>query len=238
MIRATFNNPISSSLNQMTWDRINQRLLLKTMLKKKGFTDAQLSAMSIDEMTASLGGSKQAVAESKKLTASSATRFKPTSKRLLVPTLAASLSKVPEEQKVLVQVFEAGLQAYAVEAGKEGLGNDVAGAIAFFLGAAMLVTHDGVAPNDDGLTSVARQLQQTMDTPELRKTSDADKQKFFELLVGMGSSLLASWEQAAQTNDAEFKAQLKDAATAVIKGFLKLEPSQVQITAGGLQITK
>ena len=41
-----------------------------------------------------------------------------------------------------------------------------------------------------------------------------------------------------QTNDAELKAQLKDGATAVIKGFLKLEPSQVQITGGGLQIAK
>ena len=96
----SFNNPISSTLNQMTWDRINQRLLLRSMLKKKGFTDAQLNAMSIDEMTANLGGSKQAAAESKKLPAPSATKFKPTSKRLLVPALAASLSKVPEQQKV------------------------------------------------------------------------------------------------------------------------------------------
>ena len=169
---------------------------------------------------------------------SGASKFKPSSKRLLLPALAASLSKEPETQKVLMQIFEAGMQGYAQEAGKEGLGNDLAGAIAFFLGAAMLVTHEGVAPDDDGLTIVARQLQQIFDTPEMKKVADADKQKFFELLVGMGSWLLASWQIAGQTNDEPLKAQLKDAATGIIKGFLKLEPSQVRITAAGLELVK
>jgi len=233
-----FNNPISASLNQMMWDRINQQMLLKSMLRKKGFTDAQLNGMSSDQLLASLGGGKQAAEESKKVPAPAASRFKPSVKRLLTPALAASLTKEPEQQKVLLQIFEAGLTAYATEAGKEGLGNDLAGAVAFFLGAAMMVSHDGVAPDDDGLTLVARQLQQVFDTPEMKKAPDADKQKFFELLVGMGSWILASWQVAVETNDEPLKAQLEEAAAGVIKGFLKLEPSQVQITAAGLQISK
>jgi hypothetical protein len=234
----TFNNPISSSLNQMSWDRINQRLLLKSMLRKKGFTDAQLNAMSTDQLMASLGGAKKAAAESKSVPTSGASKFKPSSKRLLLPALAAALSKEPETQKALMSIFEAGMQGYAQEAGKEGLANDVAGALTFFLAAAMLVTNDGVAPDDDGLTIVARQLQQIFDTPEMKKVADADKQKFFELLVGMGSWLMASWQIAGQTNDEPLKAQLKEAARGVIKGFLKLEPSQVRITSAGLEFVK
>jgi hypothetical protein len=233
----SFNNPISSSMNQMMWDSLNQQVLLKSMLRKKGFTDAQLNAMSKEQMIANLGGGPQAAAEVKKLPAPSASKFKPSARRLLVPELVKALTKEPEQAKVLTQLFEAGLTAYATEAGKEGLGNDIAGAMAFFLGVSMMITHDGVAPDDDGLTIVARQLQQLFDTPQLKKVSDADKQRFFELLVGMGSYLLASWQSAVETNDDAFKAQLRDAASGVIKGFLKLEPSQVQITAAGLQVT-
>ena len=234
----SFNTPISASLNQMSWDSLNRRLLLKSMLRKKGFTDEQMNAMSTDQMVANLGGGKQAAAEVKKLPTTSASKFKPTSKRLIIPALAAALGKEPEQQKVLLQIFEAGLTAYAKEAGKEGLANDLAGAMAFFLGVSMMVTHDGVPPDDDGLTIVARQLQQNFDTPEMKKVADADKQKFFEFMVGMGSWLIASWQSAVETNDEALKAQLKDAASAVIKGLLKLEPSQVQITSGGLQISK
>jgi hypothetical protein len=234
----SFNNPISASVNQMTWDRLNQRLVLRVMLKKHGFTDAQLNGMSTDQMLASLGGAKQAAQESKALPATPASKFKPAGKRLLVPTLATSLSTDPEQQKVLRQVFEAGLKEYEKEAAREGLVNDLAGAMAFFLGTAWYVLHDGQDPDEDGLTLVARQLQQLFDTPEMRKIADAEKQQFYELLVGMATWLGVTWQAAAQSDDQALKAQLKDAANGIIKGYFKLEPSRVRITAAGLELTK
>lgn len=234
----SFNNPISATMNQMMWDRMNQRSLLRSMLRRKGFTNAQLDPMSLEQLLAALGGAKKAAEEAKSVPSPAASKFKPTTKRLLVPALAEALTKDVAQRKVLVQLFEVGLQAYATEAGKEGLGNDLGGAVAFFLGAAMMVSHDGVAPDDDGLTLVARQLQQTFDTPELKKVADADKQKFFELLVSMGTWLIATWQVAGETHDEPLRAQLKDSAAGIIKGFLKLEPSQVRITAAGLEIVK
>ena len=234
----SFNNPISSSINQMMWDKMNQRLLLRTMLKKKGFTDERLNQLSTDQMIASLGGSQQAADDAKKLPVAAATKFKPAGKRLLVADLAAALTKDAEQQKTLREVFAAGLKAYEDEAGKEGLSNDLGGAMAFFLGTAWFIRHDGQEPDENGLTLVARQLQQVLDTPELKKVADADKQRCYELLVGMATWLVVSWQQAAESGDGALKAQLKEAAGGVLKGYFKVEPSQVKITAAGLEIAK
>ncbi len=234
----SFNNPVSATANAMFWDRMNSRLIYRMMLKKRGYTDAQLGQMSTDQMLEVLGGAKQAAVESKKLPAPPASRFKPSSKRLLVPSLVTAMTRDPEHQKALREIFAAGFQAYEAEAAKEGLSNDLAGAMAFFLGVAWMVSHDGQPPDDDGVTLVARQLQQTFDTPEMRKVADADKQQFYELLVGLGTWLLATWQTAEQAGDASLKATAKDAAAAVIKGYLKLEPSQVRIGPAGLELVK
>lgn len=233
----SFNNPISASLNTMMWDRVNQRMLLKSMLRRHGFTDAQIDKMSSDQMLAALGGGKKAAQEAPKPTAP-ATKFTPAKKQLLVPALIASLTKDKAQQQALKDVFDAGFQAYEAEAVKEGLDHDVAGAIAYFIGVAYLVYHEGQEPDDDGLTLFARQLQQSMDTPDLKKVASADKQKFYELLVGLATWLIAGWQTAVQTNDDAFKAQLKESAGGVLKGYLKLEPDQVKFTAAGLEVAK
>ncbi len=235
----TFNNPISASINSMMWSRLNDRLLYKSMLKKQGYGDAQLDAMSTSELEAALtGGAKKATGEAKKPAPPAAARFKPAKKRLLLTSLAAALTKDPAQQRALVEVFEAGLKAYEAEASKDGLANDLGGATAFFLGVAWFVFHDGQEPDSDGLTRVARQLQLLFDTPEVRKVADADKQRFYELLVGMGTWLGAAWQQASADGDEATKAQLKEAAAAVLQGYLKVEPSKIRITSAGLELDK
>lgn len=234
----SFNNPISATCNSLLWQKMNQRMLLRTMLKERGYTDAQLGQMSSDQMLAALGGAKQAAEACTKLPvpATAATKFKPTGKRLVVPALATALTEDKAQQAALREVFEAGLKAYEAEAGKDGLANDLAGAVAFFLGTAYLVFHDGEEPDGDGLTLLARGLQLTMDTPELKEVSAADKQKFYELLVSLSTWLGVTWQQAVQDGDEALKAQLKDAAAAALKGYLKLEPEKVRITASGLEV--
>ncbi|MBL8920106.1 MAG: hypothetical protein JNJ54_14670 [Myxococcaceae bacterium] len=234
----SFNNPISASVNSMFWDRMNSRLVYRVMLKKRGYTDAQLGQMTTAQMLEVLGGSKQAVEASKALPAPTASRFKPAKKRLLVPSLAAAMTKDPEQQAALKTLFEAGLTAYETEAAKEGLANDLAGAMTFFIGIGWMVSHDGQEPDEDGVTLLARQLQQALETPELKKVPDADKQQFYELMVSLGTWLLATWQQAEETKDAQLRATAKEAARAIITGYLKVEPSQVRIGPAGLEFVK
>ena len=234
----SFNNPVSASVNQMIWDRINQGMLLRMMLKKKGFTDEQLKGLSNEQLLAKLGGAKKAAEESKTVQLGNASKFKPAGKRLLVNELATNLSKDPAQQKVLRELFEQSIKAFEAEASKEGFANDLAGATAFFLGTAYYVFHDGGEPDPDGLTLVARQLQQVFDTPEMKKAPDADKQKLYELLIGMAGWLGVTWQVAAKENDEALKAKMKETAGSILKGYFKLEPQQVQITAAGLSVAR
>ncbi|MCC6332687.1 MAG: hypothetical protein IT380_01710 [Myxococcales bacterium] len=232
----SFNNPMSAMANNFFFQNMNKRALLRSMLKKRGYTDEKLNAMTLDEMIAALGGTKKAVEASREVPAPTSTKFKPAGKRLLVPTLAASLSQDKAQQQALVELFEQGIKAYEQEAAKDGFVNDLAGAIAFFIGTAYFVFHEGQEPDEDGLTLFARQLQHAMDTPDLKKVGAADKQKFYELLVGMGTWLGVSYQHAARDGDEALKAQLRDAAGGVLKGYLKLEPSKLAFTANGLVI--
>lgn len=232
----SFNNPMSAMANDWFFDRMNQRALLRSMLKKRGYADQKLNDMTTDQMIAALGGSKKAAEASREVAAPTATKFKPTGKRLLVPALAASLTQDKAQQQALAELFDQGIKAYEQEATKDGFVNDLAGAIAFFIGSAYFVFHEGQEPNEDGLTLFARQLQHAMDTPELKKVGAVDKQKFYELLVGMGTWLGVTYQLAVQNHDEALKAQLRDAAGSVLKGYLKLEPSKLSFTANGLVI--
>jgi hypothetical protein len=95
---------------------------------------------------------------------------------------------------------------------------------------------NGLEPNENGTEIIARALQQNLNTPEFRQIADSDKQKFYKLMVGLATYLGVAYQQAVTSNDSRWIGQLKDAASASLKGFLKLDPTTVLITANGLEI--
>ncbi|MBM3298076.1 MAG: hypothetical protein FJY83_10830, partial [Candidatus Aminicenantes bacterium] len=192
----SFNNPVSAACNQIIWDRMNARLVYRSMLKKRGYTDAQLGQMSTDQMRSLLGGQSAAQAEAQKSSATAATKFKPSGKRLLLPAMAGSMAAAPEHQQALLEIFEEGVEAYEAEAKRSGFSNDVAGAMMFFIGASYFVYHDAREPDENGLEAIGRALQQNMDTEDVRQISNADKQQFYELMVGLGTYLGVAYQQA------------------------------------------
>jgi hypothetical protein len=234
----SFNNPISASCNSMFWDKMNSRLVYRVMLKKKGYTNAQLNQISTEQMLAALGGAAQARSAAKAPVSGAATKFSPAGKSLLLPAMVNSMVNDREQQKALLEVFEQGLKAYEKEAASSGFQNDVAGAMVFLIGACYYVFNNGLEPNSDGTEIIARALQQNLDTPAFRQIADADKQKFYELMVGLGTYLGLAYQQAVADNDAAQAETLKDAAADALKGFLKLDPATVRITANGLEIAK
>jgi len=246
----TFNNPISASVNTMLWNKINAGLTYRSMLKKRGYTDAQLGKMSTEQMLAVLqgkaaaspGGAARPAAASPggaaRPAAAPATRFQPARRSLLLPAMTKSMLKDPKQQRALLEVLEKGVQEYEVNAKKSGFPHDVAGAMAFFIGASYLVYNQGRSPDDKGLDLVAGALQRTLDTPEMGRVSAADKQRFYELMVGLGTYLAVAYQQAASKGDKAQAAELRDAAGAALKGFLKIDPDKVRITAAGLELAK
>jgi hypothetical protein len=231
----TFNNPISASCNAIVWDKMNSRLVYRLMLKKRGYSDSQLGQMSTDQMLAALGGSSPAEPEAGKPAQTAATAFRPASRPLLLPAMAKSLVQDRAQQDALLEIMAQGLQGYEKEAASAGLKNDVAGAMAFLIASSYYVYNDGLEPDENGTELLARALQQSLDTPAFRQIADEDKQRFYELMIGLGTYLGVAYRQAVTDNDASLSAQLKGAAADALRGFLKLDPDTVRITAAGLE---
>jgi hypothetical protein len=244
----SFDNPVTSTANQFFWDGLNRRLLLRMLLKKRGYTDAQLGQMSTAQMRSIIEGgpvgSPQAGAPrsgSPPVATRShpgATRFQPTAQRLLVGTIVNSLLKDAAQRQALVELFDGAIRTYEDEGRRTGLDHDIAGAMAFFIGAAYLVQHDGQEPDDAGIQLIASGLREQMSTAEVAAISAADKQKFYELMLVLGTFLMASRQQAVSDGDAATVASLKAAAGDALKGFLRLDPASFRITRNGLELIR
>jgi hypothetical protein len=235
----SFNNPTSAMLNTLMWQAMDRRMLQITFLRQRGYTDAQLDAMSNQEIeAAALNGQGTAAPAPPPASKKSpvASRFKPKGKRLLLPALVESLAEDPLQRKLLTTVFEAGFKEYEREAKKIGLGHDLAGAIAYFLGAACLAYRPSDPPDDAGLERLAHGLAETLDTPEMAQVPDADKQQFYELMVALGTYMLVTAQQAATDHDEALADTVKEMAGGALQGFLKLDPAKVRIGPTGLEL--
>jgi len=235
----TFNNPVSASVNTMFWNQMSSHSLYRAMLKQRGYTDAQLGQLSTEQMRAALQGEKPAAAPAASRTPPRpATRFVPLPRRVLLPALVRSLTRDAQQQRAILQVLEAGIRGYEEEGKTTGWVNDVAGAIAYFVGATYLVYHDGESPSERGLDRLALALQQNLNTPQLSRAAAGDKQKFYELMIGLGTFLSVSYRQAAAAGESARTVELKRLAGETLKGFLKVDPETVRITEEGLVMAK
>ena len=233
----TFNNPLSAFCNDLAWNEINARLTYKSMLKKKGYADAQIESLSTKRMIEILGGEARAAAASSGASvAPGASLFKPAGKRLFFPALAQSLAADAEGRQALLEVFEAGMKGYEEGAAENGFINDLAGAMAYFVGVGYFIIRDGEAPDEKGLDEVGFALRRSMDTPRVRSIADSEKQKFYELMIGLGTYFAAAYGQSVEGGDAKAVAVLKEAAGESLKGFLGLDPATIRITRAGLEI--
>jgi hypothetical protein len=134
---------------------MNARQTYKALLKKKGYQDAQLEPMSTEAMEAILAGKSAAPAAAPGAGSSGATRFKPAARtRLLFPALAQSLASDAAGRQALLEVFEAGMKGYEEGAAEDEFVNDLAGAMAYFVGVGYFVIHDGEVPDEKGLDEV------------------------------------------------------------------------------------
>lgn len=168
--------------------------------------------------------------------AATATRFIPDGTRLTLDALANGLGSSAEEKSQLKQVFQGALTAYEAEAKKEGVENDVAAALSFYLCVHYSACHDGQEIADATVSAVTGQLRAALDTDEMRNARDAEKQQLYEFCVMMGGFTAATLQVAAEQKDADLKKQLRQVGANGIRAILKMEPDRVRITKSGLVI--
>lgn len=230
----SFNNPVSAFCNDLTWNTMNARLTYKALLKRKGYSDSQIEAMSTKRMIEILGAEAESGPAPSPAVAA-ASRFKPSGTRLYLSELARSLASDAEGRRALLQVFEAGLKAYEEGAAESGFVNDLAGAMAYFIGVSYYLIR-GEEPDEKGLDEVGLALRRSMDTPRVKAISDPEKQRFYELMIGLGTYLAAVYGQAARDGDEKATEAVRKAAGESLRGFLGLDPASIRITRAGLEI--
>ncbi|MGC4045774.1 MAG: hypothetical protein QM758_18445 [Armatimonas sp.] len=198
----TFNNPMSSSLDTMILhsmqSRMSSRVMMSATLRKKGYSTAQLNQMTNEQMLIAMAGKKGAakpgaasVAKKPAPTQPLASKFKPTPKRLLLDAFVNGLGKTAEEKSGYRTIFARVFTAYETEAKKLKLENDVAAAMAFNVATHYTLYHPGVTISDAGSNVLVAQLQGVLNTDNLRKASNTEKQKLYEAFV-----LLAAYSMA------------------------------------------
>lgn len=233
----TFNNPMSATINNMMWNSIQERQVYKVGLRARGFTDAQMDAMSTEELKAAYirSGVKKPTSSASAKTpptpqrsAIAATKFTPTATRILMPQMVAEFTTDKAQQKALVDLFSNAMREYESQAKLHGIENDVAGAIGYFASIAFFL-QDGTT-NDKGTVALSKSIRDSMNTAEYAKISGREKQQFYEFMLTMGTFLLVS---AQDSGEKELK-ELRDVSAAVSGKFLGLYPTKYRLTDEGL----
>ena len=233
----SYSNPLSASVSTSLWHSVNSRLIWVHALKRKGYTSSQLDGLSLDQLkqayeSGKVAGTKPAARPTPGPAKPPATRFMPNGRRILMPTIVNALTTDKAHRTVLKSLFMQGFREYEAAVKPQGLDNDIAGAVAFFAGAAFKL-QDGVAPPEAGLDRLAKATQIALDTDRVRGISNAEKQKFYEFFVTMGTYLLSSDGALTEEADQETRAGLRDAAAGVLKKFLKIDPAKLRLTDSG-----
>lgn len=242
----TFNNPLSSTLDTMILHsmqrRMSSRMMMSSTLRKKGYTTYQLNGMTNEQMLAAIGG-KKATAKSgttgkaKKPAPAPipATKFKPGPKRLLLDAFADALGKTAEEKAGYRTIFTEVLKTYESAAKQEKIENDVAAAMAFNVATNYTIYRSGAAISDGGSSVMVVQFRGLLDNDNLRKASNVDKQKLYEVFLLLGAYSIAINQVAAQQSDPQIKKAARLLAGEGLRFLLKVDPAKVLITEDGLE---
>lgn len=240
----SFNNPTSALVNQFMWDDINKKSIYKPVLRKKGYTEQQLDNMSayqMEQIILGKGGSAPAgdgrtaappPSQPAPQYVAGATVFLPTQGRLVVTPLLDQLVPDKTMRTAVGQAAYAAFTGWEALAKKSGLSNDVAGATAFLVSASYQV-YTGRQVSDAGMINAANALRVQMSTPQMAQIASVDKQKFYEMMITIGTVLVMFNQQAVNARDAAAQAAVRQQAGEVLRGFLKLDPDSFTLTDQG-----
>lgn len=232
--------PIQMSINQTNWHNMAQWNNLAVELRRRGYSDDDIKDLSFEQMQALVGkGAKPSkpnatpAKPTKPATAAPpATRFKPSGKRPVLDSVVTALTTDKQQQQGLKTLFLSGIKAFEDASKEAKMPNDLAASMAYFVVAAYAL--EGETISDEASNLLSYGLQDTFNTPEMRKTTSAEKEAFSEFLVVMGTFLLASKEQLDAEADAETLKALRTTAGDVLKKFLELDIKQYKLTENGL----
>ncbi|MDX1931935.1 MAG: DUF6683 family protein [Capsulimonadales bacterium] len=165
------------------------------------------------------------------------TRFKPSGQRPLLDKLVGEMQGTDAEKKTLRDGIETFLKAYETEATRLKMENDIAGAAVFYVVANYQI-HRGIDDTSDKATvSLYRQFASVMNTDDVRKMTDAEKQTTYDALTLLASIALIRYQGATTSKNADELKSLREQGGTALKDLLKTDPDRLRITDAGLSVT-
>jgi hypothetical protein len=162
-------------------------------------------------------------------------QFKKGKTRLTFDELADMFSGGDADaKKVVLQIMTEGARAFEEAAKKEepGAENDVAIAMSFYLTSLHGISTGKEVGDAEG-NAFLLQIYSIFDTPEMKATSDTDKQKFWEYCMGVTAFCVGMHEAS---EDKESKDAYKKLAGELFKTLLPIDTKNVQFTKDGMKI--
>lgn len=204
-----WNNPGSCLLDTMLRNRMNQRMLEKSIGRG---AESTTPAVKPGKRTTYRRSENQGNAEK----------------------LAASLTDSPKDRQELVGFFGEALMKYRAAAAGAGRADDVGHALAFCLACSYGVANGCEVP-DATLDALAGQMDVALaDMAGFRGASDAQRQTVAETFVMLGLFVAAGYEQSSDR--AEARAAYVALADSLFQSLTGLEARRVMLTGSGMRL--
>src|ERR1044072_2041936 len=158
-------------------------------------------------------------------------KFTPAGDSGVTKALADALGNSPDERATLVQAFLQLKQGYEAEVAREGKSNNLAAAMAFFIGANAMAFHQTDMPSDADMTKLMGSLLQAIvPVPAFAQMSGPEKHSMHDWLVCIGGFALMNYMQAKQRGDAEGLATMKQFAEYAMRLALGIDAKNLKLS--------
>lgn len=207
-----WNNPMSSMMSTILWNR----LIYRTPQEYKNGTMSSGTSTGANSPKLSAGAARATAVDDKSV------KFRATGDHIRTPALAAKLGSTTAEREEYLKLMNAVIDAFGQHAQKAGLQNDLALALAYFLGENVRVYRGLPELTDVQYLEIRNTITETLaSTGALTAATDLQKQEFYEALVAYTGITQYGYEQGLQANN-----------DAVIKGYQKIAGRNLQTVTG------
>jgi hypothetical protein len=197
------NNGMSALMATGAWSRIYMSSLGPSAGKARASTSTKQTAT---------------VSQPAKVANTSALRFRPTGTHVKTTDLAASIASTPAEREQYRRLMDAVLDAFAQQAQKAGVANDLAAAFAFFLGENIRIYRGLPDFSDQQYLDLRNGIADALvSNGAINNLTDRQKQEMYETLVAYTGITQYGYEQGVQAKN-----------DGIIKGYQKVAGQSLQ----------
>lgn len=161
--------------------------------------------------------------------------FTPTASNNL-KAIADEMGKSAEEKAMFLQVFTETKKGFEAQV-TNGMKNNIAAAMTFLMASAVTVYQQSAEPSDAATEKLFRGLNSMFDEiPEMANVSSKDKQFLYDLYISYGGLILASYQEAKESNDKKAIDSVRVIAGSALLDFFKINPNSIYFEGDSLRM--